>query len=110
MKLTSILRKYLLFFWGILFATSFVQAVSIKFEKTPELAGKSIIFVVHKQFIFEHHNTENIYQYGEINDVLFKKVGGNSGLWRADFDENGFCKSTKLLVHSENGIIRDPDI
>jgi len=78
-----------------------------EFEKTPELAGKSIIFTVHDAYPNSHHNTETMFQKGEVNEGRWKLFGKNSALVRADFDAEGNAKDVKILESAPDGIIRD---
>ena len=83
------------------------RAESVKFEKTPALSGKSLLFVVRKQYPYEHHNTETMFQLGEIAERHFKKCAGGSMLVRADFDAEGNCAKQTAIFSAPEGVIRD---
>lgn len=77
------------------------QAVS-KGAESVDLEG-DILFVVRKQYKPDHHNTATIFQAGEINAGSF--VGG--GAMKIFNPSTG---STKTLLESANGVIRDPEV
>ena len=81
-----------------------------KVARVPELAGKSIVFVERKQFPQNHHNTANIFQFGEINEDAWKACAGMSTMYMVDFDAKGEPSALKVLAHSKDGIVRDPEI
>lgn len=81
-----------------------------KIERVPELAGKSLVFVERKQFPQDHHNTANIFQFGEINEGAWNACAGNSTMYIVDFDGEGNPAAPKVLAHSKDGIVRDPEV
>jgi hypothetical protein len=69
----------------------------------PLVSGQPIVFVVHKQYKPDHHNTATMFQTGEINT--------------AKFDGGGALKTIDLatgrvdtLLSAPGGVVRDPDV
>lgn len=69
----------------------------------PALTAHPILFVTRKQYRPDHHNTETMFQKGEINEASFE---GGGALKLLDVASG---KVTTLLEAPE-GIIRDPDV
>ena len=69
----------------------------------PLVCGQPIVFVVRKQYKPDHHNTETMFQTGEINTEKFE---GNSALKAVDL----VAGRTRTILASPEGIIRDPDV
>ncbi|MDR0391411.1 MAG: hypothetical protein LBH59_05865, partial [Planctomycetaceae bacterium] len=75
-----------------------------KFEaarKNPLLNAQPILYVAREQYRYDHHNTETMFQKGEINEHIFR---GNSSLriWNPQDD------SVIVLLEVPEGIVRDP--
>ncbi|MCC7494357.1 MAG: hypothetical protein IT204_18510 [Fimbriimonadaceae bacterium] len=69
----------------------------------PQLAGRELLYVVRAQYKPDHHNTETLFQTGEINTASF--VGG--GALRAVDLASG---RTRTLWELPQGIVRDPEV
>lgn len=56
---------------SIVFSAISVRAAipNVSAVQTPELADNSIVFVGHRQYPQNHHNTANIFQRGEIRKL-----------------------------------------
>ncbi len=72
----------------------------------PLVSGRPILFVTRKQYRPDHHNTETMFQTGEINTHSFD---GGGALKTLQFAPNGQAKTTTLLEVPQ-GIVRDPDV
>jgi Tol biopolymer transport system component len=60
--------------------------------------------VTRPQYLIDHHNSETIFQTGEVCTSSFK---GGGALKIIDFANDGLIAT---LLESPNGIIRDPDV
>ena len=60
-----------------------------------------ILYVQRYQYYYEHHNTETLFQTGEISTQLFRP-GGSLRLWNPADD------SVRTLLEVPNGVVRDP--
>ncbi len=89
--------------------TSLFADGALEVYKTPKLAGKSIVFTTHRQYGKSHHNTDTMFQNGEVGSNLWDRSAGGSKLVLASFDKDG-NPELKTLVEAPDGIIRDPDI
>lgn len=69
----------------------------------PQLRGQPLLYVVRRQYRPDHHNTETMFQNGEINTDSF--TGGGS-LKTLDLATG----EVKTLLHLPEGVIRDPDV
>ncbi len=67
------------------------------------LEGKKILYIERAQYERDHHNTETLFQYGEINT---QKFNGGSAMRIYDVD----TKEITTLVESEQGVVRDPEL
>jgi hypothetical protein len=67
------------------------------------LNGQPIFFVVRHQYRSDHHNTETMFQTGEINTGSFT---GGSALKTIDLATG----VVKTLVELPEGVVRDPDV
>lgn len=70
----------------------------------PLVSDRPILFVVREQYRPDHHNTETMFQTGEINTASF--VGGGA-LKVIDFGKGG---EVGTILESLKGIIRDPSV
>ncbi|SUE34607.1 hypothetical protein [Rikenella microfusus] len=87
--------KRTLSIWSLmLLATSGVQA---------QEDFREILFVERDQYAVDHHNTETLFQLGEINDEKFR---GGSALRALDIATG----QVRTLLASEQGVIRDPEL
>ena len=69
----------------------------------PLLDGRPILFVVRQQYRPDHHNTETMFQTGEINTASFT---GGSALKTVDLATG----AVKTLLELSEGVVRDPDV
>jgi len=72
----------------------------------PLVSGRPILFVHRKQYRPDHHNTETMFQTGEINTGSFE---GGAALKTLEFSAEGQAK-TRTLLETPQGIVRDPDV
>ncbi|MBP8132040.1 MAG: PD40 domain-containing protein [Candidatus Hydrogenedentes bacterium] len=77
--------------------------VSPELLADPVLTAYPIVFVTRKQYRPDHHNTETMFQKGEINEASFEGGGALKVL------EIASGRVTTLL-EAPDGIIRDPDV
>ena len=70
----------------------------------PLVAGQPILFIVRPQYPYDHHNTETLFQRGEINAAQFR---GGAALKTIDFARGG---EVRTLLEVPEGIVRDPDL
>jgi len=70
----------------------------------PLVSGQPILFVVRHQYAPDHHNTETMFQTGEICTSKFK---GPGALKAIDFARGG---EVRTLLDLPNGVARDPDV
>ncbi|OGV70867.1 MAG: hypothetical protein A2283_14150 [Lentisphaerae bacterium RIFOXYA12_FULL_48_11] len=70
----------------------------------PFLKKNPILFVVRHQYKPDHHNTETMFQTGEINTRSFQ---GGGALKIIDFARDG---KDRTILASEKGVIRDPEV
>ncbi|MGD0092649.1 MAG: hypothetical protein ABSE73_22280, partial [Planctomycetota bacterium] len=70
----------------------------------PLVSGQPILFVVRNQYKPDHHNTETMFQTGEINTGSFQ---GGGALKTIDF---GHSAVLQTLWESARGLARDPDV
>ena len=81
------------------------RAPEIRREKIDEyLADTTILYVSRVQFPYDHHNTESVYQNGEICDFLFPEQESALKLWRPATGE------VHTLLTVPTGLVRDPCI
>jgi Tol biopolymer transport system component len=64
---------------------------------------KEIVYVERNQYVPDHHNSETMFQKGEINEASFK---GNSALKVLDLATG----KSRTLIESKEGIVRDPEV
>jgi len=70
----------------------------------PLLTDHPLLFVSRPQYKPDHHNTETMFQVGEINTDSFE---GGSALKTIDLSRGGVVKT---LIEAPNGIARDPEV
>ncbi len=71
----------------------------------PLISGQPLLFVVRHQYAADHHNTETMFQTGEINT---KKFEGGGALKSIDFARGGEVRT--LVDAGDAGVVRDPDV
>lgn len=103
------MRKYLILIFIFLSLNTFAAGKLETFDNA-KLAGKSIVFAVHRQYAKSHHNTDTMAQTKEVSAGLWSKQAGDSSLVRLDFDAAGKVKKTDILLSTNTGTIRDPDV
>jgi hypothetical protein len=69
----------------------------------PLVSDRPILFVVRKQYRPDHHNTETLFQTGEINTQSFT---GGAALKALDVASG----RVRTLVESVAGVVRDPEV
>ncbi|HBT76675.1 MAG TPA: hypothetical protein DEB39_07065, partial [Planctomycetaceae bacterium] len=70
-------------------------------KRNPLLVAQPILYTTRTQYQPDHHNTETLFQTGEINTEKFE--GGSSlRVW------NPADGSVRILLEVPNGIVRDP--
>lgn len=69
----------------------------------PLLTRHELLFVVRKQYRPDHHNTETMFQVGEINEASFE---GGGALKALDLNTG----VVRTLVDAPEGIVRDPGV
>lgn len=70
----------------------------------PLVSGQPLLFVARSQYVPDHHNTETMFQTGEINTGSFR---GGGALKVIDLGRGG---EARTLVDVPAGIARDPDV
>jgi len=71
---------------------------------SPLVSGQPVLFVARSQYVPDHHNTETMFQNGEINTGSFR---GGGALKVIDFAKGG---EVRTLVEAPTGLARDPDV
>ncbi len=69
----------------------------------PLVSGQPLLYVVRPQYLPDHHNTETMFQTGEINTASFR---GGAALKALDLRTG----QARTLVEVPAGIVRDPDV
>jgi hypothetical protein len=64
---------------------------------------REILYIERAQYISDHHNSETMFQKGEINEAGFV---GNSALKAIDLT----TRESRILLEAKEGIIRDPEV
>jgi hypothetical protein len=70
----------------------------------PVVTAQPIVFVVRPQYLPDHHNTETMFQTGEINTASFR---GGSAIRTIDLASGG---TLRTLLEVPQGIARDIDV
>ncbi len=70
----------------------------------PLVCGQPILFVVRNQYAPDHHNTETMFQTGELPT---SKFSGPAALKTIDFARGG---EVKTLLDVPRGVVRDPEV
>ena len=71
--------------------------------ENPDVAKQPLLFVVRPQYRKDHHNTETMFQTGEINTASF---AGGGALKAIDLRTN----QVRTILDVPEGIVRDPDV
>ncbi len=88
-------------FLALLLTTiSLAVAQSVSHQR---LAGKRILYIERQQYARDHHNTETLFHWGELNT---QKFAGGSAMRIYDID----TKQITTLVESAQGVVRDPEL
>jgi len=69
----------------------------------PLVSGYPLLFVARAQYLPDHHNTETMFQTGEINTASFR---GGGALKTVDLRTG----EVRTLVDAPEGIVRDPEM
>lgn len=67
------------------------------------LNNKKILFIEREQYAPDHHNTETLFQKGEINEDSFRP-GSAMRIWDVNTNE------IKTLISLPDGVVRDPEL
>jgi hypothetical protein len=76
------------------------ESISLKY------LGKQIseiVYIERAQYVPDHHNTETMFQKGEINEASFV---GNSAMRALNIK----TKKNRTIVEAKEGIVRDPEV
>ncbi len=73
-------------------------------QSNPLLTAHPIVFVVRSQYLPDHHNTETMFQTGEINTHSFR---GGSAIRTIDFARGG---EIQTLLEVPQGVARDIEV
>ncbi len=88
----------------LLIASSFLLTSSVTSDHTVDNEiPEEILFVARHQYKPDHHNTATIFQTGEINTSSFE---GGSALKVLNLKTG----NVRILLESDSGLIRDPEI
>lgn len=68
-----------------------------------QLRGKQILYIEREQYKPDHHNTETLFQVGEINENSFTP-GAAMRIYDID------SRTSKTLLETKDGVIRDPEL
>jgi hypothetical protein len=71
----------------------------------PLICAYPILFVTRNQYRPDHHNTETLFQTGEINTGSYQPGGPMKAI---DFSQDG--RITELLSPGKEGLLRDPEV
>jgi hypothetical protein len=74
----------------------------------PLVGGQPIVYVVRAQYVPDHHNTETMFQTGEINTASFRGPGALKVIDLAR--KEGDPRRVATLLDVPEGIVRDPDV
>jgi len=76
----------------------------------PLVCGQPLLFVVRPQYRPDHHNTETMFQTGEINTGSFQGGGALKVLHVCRQARNAVECRVQTLLEVPEGIIRDPEV
>lgn len=86
-----------------LFAQLAPKSILLTGKAQEQLKGKQILYIEREQYANDHHNTATLFQYGEINESSF-----DPGSAMRIFDVD--TRSSKTLIETHTGIVRDPEL
>ena len=89
-------------------ATNATALAALQWEAliaNPLVSGQPILFATHFQYRSDHHNTETMFQTGEINTSKFQ---GGGALRVIDFAKGGTVRT--LVDAGKEGVARDPEV
>lgn len=87
----------------LLLTVSMLQAQQVNSLKYLGKEIREIVYVERAQYVPDHHNTETMFQKGEINETSF---AGKSALKALDLSTG----KSRTIIESPEGIVRDPEI
>ena len=100
------MKRFCLFV--LLFFMYAISSASVEFFADKKLANKTIVFVSHKIYPYDHHNSATIFQQGEINQDSWHRVAqGGAVLYLCKFDSAGKVEQLNEIEKVSKGIIRD---
>ncbi len=79
----------------------------------PLLSGQPLLFVVRAQYAPDHHNTETMFQTGEINTDSFRGGGALKAMLLvppSGGTPTAAAAAATSLYEAPRGIVRDPDV
>ena len=85
-------------------AEAFLKLQREALTANPLVSGHPVLFVSRHQYKPDHHNTETMFQTGEINTASFE---GGAALKMIDFGRGG---EIKTLLETKAGSLRDPEV
>jgi hypothetical protein len=88
----------------VLFPREGLPAHEFSPNSHPLLTAHPILFVARHQYAPDHHNTETMFQTGEINTGSFR---GGSAIRTVDFSRGG---EVRTLLESPHGVARDLEV
>jgi hypothetical protein len=83
---------------------TWIALLSLGMAWPPEATAQPIVFVARAQYVPDHHNTETMFQTGEINTGSFR---GGSAIRTLDLAAGG---TVKTLLDVPNGVVRDIEV
>ena len=83
---------------------TWIALLSLGMAWPPGATAQPIVFVVRAQYVPDHHNTETMFQTGEINTGSFR---GGSAIRTLDLAAGG---TAQTLLDVPNGVVRDIDV
>lgn len=79
------------------------KPIFLSAKATEVLRGKQILYIEREQYAPDHHNTETLFQFGEINEAAFRP-----GSAMRIFDVN--TRTSQTLIEAKEGVVRDPEL
>ncbi len=83
---------------------AFTELRRVALTANPLVSGHPMLFVSRHQYKPDHHNTETMFQTGEINTASFE---GGAALKDIDFARGG---EVRTLLETQAGSLRDPEV
>lgn len=86
-----------------------VKALAIEalLRRNPLVNAQPIVFVVRAQYPIDHHNSETMFQTGEVNTGKFGQIAQRGSALKVLDPVTG---RVTTLLEAPRGIIRDPDV